>query len=221
MPERSSVQVMMSRPAALASRAYCDGDDAVRRVEREQREGRRRPDVDALLLVAGQLGEARQVRHRVGIVQVDRLPAECRLVLDPVQHVVAGRTTAGRRSRGDDAGRLVLVDHLLRVRFLREAVERHRHARRLELGRHLHAELLEQLDALLVGQQVSAGRAGVEVGAEVGRAAQVLRGVSARGLNASILPRSVLNSASVMSLVRHSAVAGVMSVPVRRRAPPA
>ena len=35
----------------------------------------------------------------------------------------------------------------------------------------------------------------------------------ARGLNASILPVSVLNSASVMSLVRHSAAAGVTRAP--------
>ncbi len=36
----------------------------------------------------------------------------------------------------------------------------------------------------------------------------------ARGLDASILPRKVLNSASVMSLVRHSALAGVVTAPV-------
>lgn len=38
-------------------------------------------------------------------------------------------------------------------------------------------------------------------------------GVRAFGLKASILPRSVLNSASVMSLVRHSALAGVARLP--------
>jgi hypothetical protein len=37
--------------------------------------------------------------------------------------------------------------------------------------------------------------------------------VRARGLEASILPRRVLNSASVMSLVRHSAAAGVSRLP--------
>ena len=45
----------------------------------------------------------------------------------------------------------------------------------LELGRHLHAQLLEQLDALAVRQQRAARRAGVEVGAEIRRAAQELR----------------------------------------------
>ena len=56
-----------------------------------------------------------------------------------------------------DACLLVLIDHLLGVLRLREAVKRHRHRGRLQLRRHLHAQLLEQLDAFLVGQQGAAG----------------------------------------------------------------
>src|SRR5688572_10962775 len=39
-------------------------------------------------------------------------------------------------------------------------------------------------------------------------------GVLAAGLKASIFPRSVLNSARVISLVRHSALAGVTRAPL-------
>ena len=68
----------------------------------------------------------------------------------------------------------------LRVSRLRKTVERHRDAGTLELRRHLHAEDLEQLDALLVGQQMAAAWSGVQVGAKVrGPAQERLRGLRA------------------------------------------
>src|SRR4029453_13910934 len=73
---------------------------------------------------------------------------------------------------GVDAGRLVLIDHFLSVRSLCEAVERHRLAGPLELRRHLPAEVLEQLDALFVGQQMPAAWTGEQIRSEGGRTAK-------------------------------------------------
>ena len=67
---------MMSRPAALAFLRVVGRHDAVVGVEGQQCERRRRDDVDALLLVADEVRQARQVRDEFGIVEIDGLPAE-------------------------------------------------------------------------------------------------------------------------------------------------
>ena len=85
-------------------------------------------------------------------VEVDRLAAEGRLVLDPEEHVVEAEGLGPHLVRGD-AGGPVLVDELARVVLLAEAVKGHRHAGVLQLGGHLHPETLEERDALGVGHQ--------------------------------------------------------------------
>jgi hypothetical protein len=51
---------------------------------------------------------------------------------------------------------LVLGDHLLGESILREAVERHRHARCLKLGGHLDAKVNEEIDGLAMGHEGAA-----------------------------------------------------------------
>ena len=115
----------------------------------------------------------RQIRRRAGVIEVHRLLAEGDLVVDPVQHVADVEGLRPDMARWHARG-FVIVDHLLRIGLLREAIEGHRHARALQLGRHLHAQALEQLDALLVRHQRAAARARVQIGAPVGGAAEVL-----------------------------------------------
>ena len=126
------------------------------------------------LAITHQVRERRQVSHHVRIVEEHGLPAEGRLVLNPVEHV--GLVEGLREDIAwTDAGGLELVDHLLRVHLLREPVEGHRDGRRLELRCHLDAKLFEERDAFLERQEMSAGRARVQVGAEVWRATEVFR----------------------------------------------
>ena len=56
-------------------------------VDGDEGEGRRPNDVDALLLIADQVGKAWKLGHHVRVVQVHGLPAEFWLLFDPIQNV--------------------------------------------------------------------------------------------------------------------------------------
>ena len=167
----------------------------------------------------GKLADGNErVAGAVGVDEEHGLGAEARQLVDPQLHVAE---VEGLRPHllGRDAGGDVLCDHLAGVACLREVdpVEADLAVDALELRRHVDPELLKQRDALLVRQEGGAGR--IEVGAE-GRVPPMYSAtVVARGSDASILPLSDLNSASVRSLVQHLAEAGAMSLPVASYGP--
>ena len=107
------------------------------------------------------------IEFRIAVATVEKhgLLAELGLVVDPVAHVVE---VEGLRIHilGFYTGGLVFVDHLLGIIFLGViAFIRHFHAGGFELGGHLDAQILEELDALGVAEHSAAG--GVQIGAPV------------------------------------------------------
>ena len=142
--------------------------------------------------------------------------AELRLVPDPVLDV-ATIERLRQHVAGCDAGRAVLVDDFLRELLAREPVERQPHARLFELGRHVHAEPLEQLDALGVRQKRAARGTGAKIRPRRTRGRNELLDRLRSGIERVHLARSVLNSASVSSLVRHSARAARCTLPSARK----
>ena len=149
---------------------------------REQCPHGRGDDANALAAVALELRSARQIRGDGGVIEIDGLAPEARLVRDPVQDVFLGERLRPD-SAGRDARRFVVVDHGLGVFGLAaeygRGLELGVGVGRLQLGSEVAAKRVQQLNALLMRKQ-RATRA-VQIGAPLRRAALILLGRFGRG----------------------------------------
>ena len=157
MPERSSVQVMMSSPAAFAFLGVLRRHDRCRASSASSAKIGGADDVDALRACSPRARRTlgRSATH-IGVVEIDGLFAERRLVIDPVEHVVLVERLRPTHAFGDTPAALyssiIFCAYASCVKPSNGIVT----LGTLELRRHLHAEPLEQLDALLVRQQMAA-----------------------------------------------------------------